>query len=117
MINKVRNGKEVSTIAQLSALNALKQYNVVEQRINEIIHTRDWFLKEVSKLSGYDVFPSSANFLLIRHENYSKIISELRKFKILVRDRSTMHLLKNCFRITIGKKYEMERVLKVLKQF
>jgi histidinol-phosphate aminotransferase len=117
MINKVRNGKEVSTIAQLSALNALKQYNVVEQRINEIIHTRDWFLNEVSKLSGYDVFPSSANFLLIRHENCSKIIAELRRFKILVRDRSSMHLLKNCFRITIGKKFEMERVLKVLKQF
>ena len=117
MINKVRNGKEVSTIAQFSALKALENYAVVEDRIQEIVLTRDWFLMEVSQLLGFEVFPSSANFLIIRHANFTEIISALRKCKILVRDRSSMHLLKNCFRISIGKRLEMERVLKVLKRF
>jgi histidinol-phosphate aminotransferase len=116
MINKVRNGKEVNTLAQLAALNVLKHYEVVEERIKEVILTRDWFSNEVSKLSGFVVFPSSANFLLISHEGCSFIISALRDCRILVRDRSSMHLLTNCFRITIGKRLEMERVLQVLKQ-
>jgi histidinol-phosphate aminotransferase len=117
MINKVRNGKEVSSIAQFTALNALNHYDIVETRTKEIILTREWFSNEIRKFSNYEVFPSSGNFLLIRHDDWSGIISALRECKILVRDRSSMHLLKNCFRITIGKRLEMERVLEVLKLF
>ncbi len=117
MINKVRNGKEVSTIAQLAAITALDNYSLLENRIKEIISTRNWFVDELSKLLNFEFFQSSANFLLIKHENFEEIISKLRESKILVRDRSSMHLLNNCFRITIGKKSEMERVLAVLKHF
>ena len=117
MINKVRNGKEVSTIAHLAAITALDNYSLLQNRINEVISTRSWFVDELSKLTNYEIFPSFANFLLVKNERHEEIISRLRDSKILVRDRSSMHLLKNCFRITIGKKSEMERVLAVLKHF
>lgn len=117
MINKVRNGKEVSTIAHLAAITALENYSLLEDRIKEVISTRSWFTNELSNLVNFEFFPSAANFLLIKHRNSEEIISRLRDSKILVRDRSSMHLLKNCFRITIGKKSEMERVLEVLKLF
>lgn len=117
MINKVRNGKEVSTIAQLAAISALDNYTLLDERIQEVISTRNWFVKEVIKLVNFELFPSSSNFLLIRHENHEDIINKLRDHKILVRDRSSMHLLSNCFRVTVGKRSEMERVLKVLKLF
>jgi histidinol-phosphate aminotransferase len=117
LINKVRNGKEVSSLAQLAGLKVLDHYYLLEERIEELVDNRNWFFNEVSQLSNYEVFPSSANFLLIKNANCNEIISALRDCKILVRDRSSMHLLKNCFRITIGKRLEMERVIKVLKQF
>ncbi len=115
LISKVRNGKEVSSIAQLSAIRVLENYNVVKERIREVVNTREWFFKELLEIPGYKVFPSLGNFLLIRHESCTKIISVLREHRILVRDRSSMHLLNNCFRITIGTRLEMERVLNVLK--
>lgn len=117
MINKVRNGKEVSTIANLAAITALDNYSSLQNRINEVISTRSWFVDELRMLTNYEIFPSFANFLLVKNERHEEIISKLRDYKILVRDRSSMHLLQNCFRITIGKKSEMERVLAVLKYF
>jgi histidinol-phosphate aminotransferase len=117
VINKIRNGKEVSSIAQLAASCILENYGLVKQRVNELIITRNLFFDKLNNLSNYEVFPSSANFLLLRHVKSKEIIFALNQCKILVRDRSSMHLLDNCFRITIGTKDEMERVLNVLKQY
>ena len=116
-INKIRNGKEVNSLAQFCASIVLQNYHFITHRIEELINTRDWFLHQVKELPGYEVFPSTTNFLLLRHVHSKEIIFALRNNKILVRDRSSMHLLENCFRITIGTKTEMERVIKVLKQF
>ena len=116
-INKIRNGKEVNSLAQFCASIVLQNYHFITHRIEELINTRDWFLHQVKELPGYEVFPSTTNFLLLRHVHSKEIIFALRNNKILVRDRSSMHLLENCFRITIGTKTEMERVFKVLKQF
>ena len=66
-------------------------------------------------LNNSDVFSRALEGLIQKfHED---IINKLRDHKILVRDRSSMHLLSNCFRVTVGKRSEMERVLKVLKLF
>jgi histidinol-phosphate aminotransferase len=117
VINKIRNGKEVNSLAQFCASNVLRNYHLITRRVEELINTRDWFQHQVEELRGYDVFPSTTNFLLLRHVHCKEIIFALRQNKILVRDRSSMHLLQNCFRITIGTKTQMERVIKVLKQF
>lgn len=117
IINKIRNGKEISSIAQIAATTSCIYFDQVKDRINELIEVRDWFFYQLNELPNYTVFPSSANFLLVRHFNSQEIISALSLNKILVRDRSTMHLLENCFRITIGTKTEMQRVLEILKQF
>ena len=117
VINKIRNGKEVSSIAQISASTALIHYDKIKNRINDLIEVRDWFFNELKQLPNYTVFPSFANFLLVRHLNSREVISALSRNRVLVRDRSTMHILENCFRITIGTKGEMNRVLEILKQF
>ena len=117
IINKIRNGKEVSSFAQVAASNALLNYVQIKDRIDELINVRDWFYKKLTQLPRFEVFKSSANFILIRHQNSIEIISDLYKNKVLVRDRSSMHLLENCFRITVGTKEEMERVLKILMNY
>ncbi|MCA6478646.1 MAG: histidinol-phosphate aminotransferase family protein [Chitinophagaceae bacterium] len=117
MINKVRNGKEVNSVAQFCASVLLQNFETIKLRIQELLNTRDWFFNQVRVLPNFEVFPSKTNFLLLKHNLCKEIILVLRQNKILVRDRSSMHLLENCFRISIGTKVEMERVLQVLKQF
>ena len=117
VINKIRNGKEISSLAQIAATTTCIHYNHVKDRIDELIEVRDWFFYQLKQMPSYTVFPSSANFLLVRHIDNHDIIYTLSENKILVRDRSSMHLLENCFRITIGTKMEMQRVIEILKQF
>jgi histidinol-phosphate aminotransferase len=117
IINKIRNGKEVSSIAQIAATAALNHYDQIQNRIAELVEVRDWFFNKLKELPNYLVFPSSANFLLVKHKDSERIISALNDNKILVRDRSSMHSLKDCFRITIGSRNEMIRVLDILKRY
>lgn len=117
IINKIRNGKEVSSIAQITASSILNHYDQVKIRINELIEVREWFYNQLKSMPNFTVFPSFANFLLVRHNNCQEIISNLKRNKVLIRDRSSMHQLNNSFRITIGTKVEMEKVVELLKQF
>ena len=63
------------------------------------------------------IFPSDANFLLIRFFNSKKIFDYLTNKKIIIRDRSKVKFCENCLRLTIGSKEENETFLLALKNF
>lgn len=114
LINKVRNGKEVNALAQKAICEILKDDSELKLHINNIISTRDWFAKKLNLISGFTAFSSQSNFVLVRHLKSQKIINYLFEHKILVRDRSTLKGLENCFRITVGSKDEMLKVLNTI---
>ena len=58
---------------------------------------------------------TNCNFVVIKHEEYKKILDSLSSDKFLVRDRSMLPKMEGCIRITIGFKREMETILKILK--
>ncbi len=53
-----------------------------------------------------EIFPSDANFLLVRMENPHDVYTYLKKKGIIVRDRSSVPLCEGCLRITIGTEQE-----------
>ena len=59
------------------------------------------------------VFPSDANFLLVKVKNATYIYNELVNRNIITRNRSSV--VENCLRITIGKKSENEKLIRALK--
>jgi histidinol-phosphate aminotransferase len=59
------------------------------------------------------VYPSDANFLLVKVKNADYIYNELVNRNIIIRNRSKM--IDNCIRITIGKKSENDRLISELK--
>lgn len=63
------------------------------------------------------VFPSDANFLLIRVENPGQIYSYLMGQGIIVRDRSSMVLCEGCLRITVGTEAENKVLLEALSKY
>ncbi len=82
-------------------------------------------LKERKKLSAAlapldfveEVFPSDANFLLVRMKDPLVIYTYLQQAGIIVRDRSSVPLCEGCLRITVGTREENELLLKALKTF
>jgi len=63
------------------------------------------------------VFPSNANFLLIKVSNAEKIYEYLINNGIVVRDRSKMYGCKNCLRISIGTLEENKKLISTMKKY
>jgi histidinol-phosphate aminotransferase len=62
------------------------------------------------------IFPSDANFVLIKVDDASKRYNQLIDFGIVIRNRTTQLLCENCLRITIGTKSENEKLINTLSK-
>jgi histidinol-phosphate aminotransferase len=61
------------------------------------------------------VYPSDANFLLVKVSNAKEIYDYLLTKAIVVRDRSKVELCEGCLRITVGTKNENDQLIEALK--
>lgn len=110
----------LNIIAQFLVPQLLKEKNYFLKKIEEVKKEREWLYSKLTELKGLEVYPSKTNFLLIRviaeNLNGQTVCEELLKVGIIVRDRSSVPLLSNCIRITVGTREMNLKVLKYLKQ-
>ena len=88
----------------------------IEKHINLIKEERKRVMEEVSKIPNIRVFPSQANFFLIKVNDGNWLHKKLIEKGILVRNMSHLPKLENCLRISIGKKEENDAFIKALKE-
>ena len=87
-------------------------------RLQMIITERERMKERLEKIRGVKVFPSQANFLLIRLTRASKLKDYLESLGIGVRYFSpTAFGLKNCLRISIGTQMENDEVIAAIENF
>jgi histidinol-phosphate aminotransferase len=116
--NKVKPPYNVNILTQQAALASLKQSEQQEMWTQEIIRQRSWLATELLDLSFVEkIYPSDANFLLMKVEHANALYQHLVKQGIIVRNRSTVPRCAGCLRITIGTETENERLLAALKQY
>lgn len=101
----------INTFSQLTALELLKDWDKVKERIDYIIAERERLYGILCAIDNIDVFPSSANFLLIKVEDSQYVYDELLKTGILVRNFSEDDILANHIRVSIGSKEENDMFL------
>ncbi len=103
----------VNLIAQQMTIKLLQNFDYVRKKAEEIKKEREYLGKELSQFP-VKVFPSKANFLLVKiqHGDLSatEVVNELMKKGIFVRDLSSHPLLENCFRTAVGTR-EMNTIL------
>ena len=63
------------------------------------------------------LWPSAANFILVRFRDLAGVQSYLRGRKILIRDFSNQNALENCARITIGTRAQNDVLLQALEEY
>jgi len=100
-INKIRNTKDVNSVAQIAAAAALDDIDYMEKYVAEVNTSKEWLIEKLSSL-GITVFASSVNFVLIKVKSPTVFVSELKKDRILLRDRSQIPQLEHFVRITVG---------------
>lgn len=117
-MNKVKPPYNVSGIAQQIALEALNRRDLVDDWTAAAIRGRKEMADTLRRFTFVEeVFPSNANFLLIRMTDAQAIYRYLVEQKIVVRDRSKVELCEGCLRITVGTPEENELLLAALKEF
>lgn len=116
LMNRVKPPYNVSGIAQRAVLEALRSDKQIDQWVEQAISERERLSEELSRLSVVErVFPSDANFLLVKTSDAAGIYKELILTGIVVRDRSRVLLCEGCLRITVGTPEENDRLLESLR--
>jgi histidinol-phosphate aminotransferase len=116
LVNKIKPPYNISSATQSLAIKAVDNTTQMKQWVDLIIGERQRVAKELSNLSSVKkVFPSDANFLLVRIDRAAEVYNKLVGDHIVVRDRSQVKRCEDCLRITIGTKDENNRLLNALK--
>jgi histidinol-phosphate aminotransferase len=84
--------------------------------VNLILEEKELLVKELNSLQIVTkIYPSDANFLLVKVVDADKIYQDLVKKGIIVRNRNSVTLCNNCLRITVGEKEENRTLIEALK--
>ncbi len=117
ILNKIKYPYNVNVRTQDLALDALENQSQKNEWVKEIIKQREKLAKQLAKLSITEhVYPSDANFLLVRVKDAFGTYQYLMDSAIIVRDRSKVMLCYNCLRITIGTPAENKQLIKILQK-
>lgn len=117
LFNRVKPPYNVSEIAQQAILRALENKSEADKTIVEIIKEREKLFIELQKLPCVKkVYPSDANFALVKTTDAEKIYNFLLAEKIVVRNRNNVELCAGCLRITIGTREENNNLLKAISK-
>ncbi len=116
-IAKAKPPYNVNLVTLIAADIALQHAPLLAARCREVTETRDRFVARLSACAGLTVFPTAANFVLIRCESIAAADLFRRLYDehgILVRDVSISGELRECLRISIGTPEDMDAVLEAL---
>ncbi|GAB3223392.1 histidinol-phosphate transaminase [Hymenobacter seoulensis] len=118
-LNKIKPPYNISDATQRHALDALRDAPRFEQMRQELLASRDEMARQLPTLAIVaEVFPSDANFLLVRfHPDATAVYEYLLGKGIVVRNRTTQPGCAGTLRLTVGTASENEQLLQALREF
>lgn len=118
LLEKAKPPYNVSGLAQAAAVEALRAKDDVNEFVRELRRNRERLRSELEKMRVVEtVFPSDANFLLVRVTDSAELYRSLIGRGIVVRDRSREFGCENCLRITVGNSLENQRLIDAIKEY
>jgi len=112
LFNKVKPPYNVNQLTQKAALDALLSDHSLTEMVEVILEQRDRLEQRLPKLPFVQqVYPSHANFLLVKVDEPKRLYDYLVEDKIIVRDRSNVLLCDGALRITVGRPEENDQLL------
>jgi histidinol-phosphate aminotransferase len=114
-LNKMKPPYNISTINQKAVIRKLSKNGEYEAQVKKIREERERLSEELSRLPATEeVYPSDANFILVRVKDAGLTYNYLVSKGIIIRNRSSV--INNCVRITVGTKTENNKLLQALKR-
>lgn len=118
VLTRVKYPYNVNVLTQNFALEALENTAGVQEWTGLILEQRALLERKLKKFRFVEkVYPSDANFLLVKVNKPKKIYNFLVEKQIIVRDRSNIELCEGSLRITVGSPGENNTLLNTLMQY
>jgi histidinol-phosphate aminotransferase len=118
ILNLIKPPYNISGLAQEMVLESLDKADNLSNMVAAILAERSYLIQAISELSLIShIYPSQANFILVRVPDPKGIYDYLIENRIIIRDRSKVTLCENCLRITVGTRSENNTLLEALKHY
>jgi histidinol-phosphate aminotransferase len=106
----------LSVATQAAGRLALSLHADMEERVARLVAERDRVVAALEPVHGVTVYPSGANFVLLRvHGDGHALWQRLVEHGVLVRDFSRWPRLAECLRVTVGTTEENDAFLDALR--
>ena len=115
VLNKIKPPYNINSLTQNAALTAISKQENTKQQLKTILDQRTELIKEFKKIAWIEkLYPTDANFILIRVDNANLRYEKLKNKGIIVRNRTHEDGCTNCLRITVGTAEENKRLINTL---
>ena len=117
VFSKIKYPYNVNTLTQKKALDLLSEDTQMKGWVKELLIEREKLQRELQKMPFVrKIYPSDANFILLKTDEPRKIYNFLVDKNIIIRDRSGVALCEGCLRITVGTPEENNALLEALHE-
>ncbi len=118
VLNKIKYPYNLSLLTQRHALFMMQDEDKVKEWVKILLEERSKLIQQLQKLSNVEkVYPTDANFVLVKVTNANYVYRELVRKGVVVRNRSNISLCNDCIRITVGTNDENKVLITELKKF
>ncbi|RAU83161.1 histidinol-phosphate transaminase [Pontibacter arcticus] len=117
-LNKIKPPYNINEATQKLALQALQHTEGLCDMVEEIVQERELLMLALPGLATVEkVYPSDANFILIKVKDADGLYNYLLDKGIVVRNRSTIKGCEGCLRISVGTLEENQQLLQAISEF
>jgi histidinol-phosphate aminotransferase len=118
ILNKIKYPYNVNVLTQKVALEALNKLEEKEKWVKSILLQKAFLVEKLKSFQVIEhIYPSDANFILIRAKDSNKLFDYLIDNKIITRNRSQVALCEGCIRITIGTEIENRILVEAISDY
>ena len=118
IFNKVKYPYNINLLTQRYAIDRLERHSEVAAWVELLKANRQWLIEALGSLRCVKhIYPTDANFVLVRVSDADAIYDYLRAGGIIVRNRNRVEKCLGCLRITVGTAEENEILINALKEY
>jgi histidinol-phosphate aminotransferase len=118
LLDKIKPPYNINEATQELALKALDQDEQLKYMVEEIVQERQMLKAALPTLALVErVYPSDANFLLVKVKDANALYSYLLDKGIVTRNRSSVPGCENCLRISVGTTEENQQLYQAISEF
>lgn len=118
VFNKIKPPYNISEATQQLAFQALQNTAEANEKTNVLIQQKERLMQECKQFGFIEhIYPSDANFILIKVDDAKSLYQYLVAKTIVVRNRSSQPLCANSLRVTVGTPAENDTLLNALKNY